>query len=129
MDDPATQASYFQEHVLSTLTEALAADMTSVTINPSDRDPNLPFKIYVALLDKWEIGYPLSERLALRALHTLETGVEMLLGSTDVVVRAQGDDVSRCYHNSASLTRIDSHDPLFTLLSVESYRASALRSD
>jgi hypothetical protein len=129
MDDPAKQASYFQEHGLSTLTEALAADMTSVSIDPSDRDPNLPFKIYVALLDKWEIGYPLSERLALRALHTLETGVEMLLGSTDVVVRAQGDDVSRFYHNSPSLTRIDRHDPLFTLLSVESYRASALRSD
>jgi hypothetical protein len=53
VDDPARQAFYFQEHALPTLTEALAADMASVTINPADRDPNLPFKIYVALMDKW----------------------------------------------------------------------------
>jgi hypothetical protein len=92
-DEAEKQAEYFQLHTLSTLTEALAGDMAEATLPAETKDMNTPFKVYIALLDKWEIGYPLSEALALRALETLRDGIETLKGSNDATFRIQGNDV------------------------------------
>lgn len=35
-----------------------------------------PFKIFISLLDKWEIGAPLSEALVFDAFQALKNGVE-----------------------------------------------------
>lgn len=98
-DEAEKQTDYFHSHALSTLTEALAGDMTEATLPAQTRDMNTPFKVYIALLDKWEIGYPLSEALALRALETLRGGIETLNRSSDATIRAQGSDVGVSFKN------------------------------
>lgn len=49
--------------------------MQSIT---SESDPQRPFKIFLSLLDKWEIGSALSERLVIPALRAVQTGLPKL---------------------------------------------------
>lgn len=51
--------------------------MSSLT--PSTPDRQRPFKIFISLLDKWEIGAPLTEVLVLDAF----TAMERLLRPND----------------------------------------------
>lgn len=72
-DDSSAQRAYFVKHGLDLVAESLTAEMTQTTTlgstpgAPSSR----PFKVFIALLDKWEIGHPLSERIAYDAFVVL----------------------------------------------------------
>jgi hypothetical protein len=43
-----------------------------------------PFKIFVSLLDRWEIGGPVTEALVIDALTALQTGMERAEDNDDV---------------------------------------------
>lgn len=55
-------------------------------VNPSvEYSESRPFKIFVSLLDKWEVGGPLTEVLVYNALKAIERHVEAdIEGSEDV---------------------------------------------
>lgn len=55
-------------------------------VNPSaEYSESRPFKIFVSLLDKWEVGGPLTEVLVYNALKAIEKHVETdTEGSEDV---------------------------------------------
>lgn len=55
------------------LTLAAQADMEAQSIDSTDRQR--PFKIFISLLDKWEIGAALSEVLVLDAFAALQTSL------------------------------------------------------
>lgn len=38
-------------------------------------DVQKPFKIFLSLLDRWEVGAALSDRLAIPALHAIRAGL------------------------------------------------------
>lgn len=45
--------------------------------NPSpEYSPSRPFKIFISLLDKWEIGSPLTEALVFDSFRALKQGIE-----------------------------------------------------
>lgn len=48
-----------------------------------------PFKIFISLLDKWEIGSPLTDTLLYDALRALQNSIEQKTESTDDVRRSQ----------------------------------------
>lgn len=58
-------------------------------VNPSaEYSESRPFKIFVSLLDKWEVGGPLTEALVYNALKAIEKHVEMNTeGAEDVRFR------------------------------------------
>ncbi len=62
---------------------------------PAAREPNLPFKVYIALLDKWEIGYAVSEALALRALEILREGMGAAAGKSLSQGEVEQENVGR----------------------------------
>ncbi|KAI5481667.1 cellular morphogenesis-related protein [Pseudohyphozyma bogoriensis] len=64
-----TQIVYLKEYGLELLRCALKADMDAQTTDTLDRQR--PFKIFISLLDKWEIGGPLTEVLVLDAFASL----------------------------------------------------------
>jgi hypothetical protein len=51
----------------------LQTDMDAQTVDSVDRQR--PFKIFISLLDKWEIGAPLTEALVLDAFAALRTAL------------------------------------------------------
>lgn len=55
-------------------------------VNPSaEYSGSRPFKIFVSLLDKWEIGGPLTEVLVYNALRAIEKHVEAETESSEDV--------------------------------------------
>lgn len=42
----------------------------------TEYSPSRPFKIFISLLDKWEIGSPLTEALVFDAFRALKQGIE-----------------------------------------------------
>ena len=55
-------------------------------VNPStEYSESRPFKIFVSLLDKWEIGGPLTEVLVYNALKAIEKHVETETESSEDV--------------------------------------------
>jgi hypothetical protein len=60
------QSQYFEEHGLNLVVESLRQDMMADHVN-AVVERQRPFKVFIALLDKWEIGGPLSRALALDA--------------------------------------------------------------
>ena len=55
-------------------------------VNPStEYSESRPFKIFVSLLDKWEVGGPLTEVLVYNALKAIEKHVEMETESSEDV--------------------------------------------
>lgn len=55
-------------------------------VNPStEYSESRPFKIFVSLLDKWEVGGPLTEVLVYTALKAIERHVEMDTESSEDV--------------------------------------------
>lgn len=65
-DNHEAQAKYFQSHGLGILSSTLLGEME----NPLE-DAQRPFKVFLSLLDRWEIGAPLSERLGVPALQAI----------------------------------------------------------
>lgn len=50
--------------------------MLAITSRDADEEPQRPFKIFLSLQDKYEIGGPLAELLALPALRAIKQAVE-----------------------------------------------------
>ncbi|KAF8915027.1 Dopey, N-terminal-domain-containing protein [Mucidula mucida] len=81
-----TQLAYLKMNALGLLCATLNEDMSS----PSDEySESRPFKIFISLLDKWEIGAPLTDALVLDAFKALkgliESGTD---GAEDVTMTA-----------------------------------------
>lgn len=69
------QLSYFKQYALQLVVDSLRPGMENPKLVESS-DAQRPYKIFVTLLDKWEIGAPLSDRLALPALDALRAAIE-----------------------------------------------------
>jgi hypothetical protein len=70
-DNLINQSKYFEEHGLDLVVESLRQDMMADYVN-AVVERQRPFKVFIALLDKWEIGGPLSRALALDAFRALQ---------------------------------------------------------
>lgn len=78
------QAAYFKTNGLQLLTDTLLvsprrsltvntqSDMQSVSKTRSEPDSHAPYRVFLALLDKWELGEALSRKLAVPALETIK---------------------------------------------------------
>ncbi|KZT08595.1 uncharacterized protein LAESUDRAFT_757319 [Laetiporus sulphureus 93-53] len=82
-EDSQRQIEYFKAHALDLLRSTLRDEMFSPL---ADYSPSRPYKIFVSLLDKWEIGFPLTEVLVYDAFKALKATIEA--GSDS------GDDLS-----------------------------------
>ncbi|OCF39597.1 hypothetical protein I317_06612 [Kwoniella heveanensis CBS 569] len=71
-DTPAEQITYFKDFGLELLASTLQRDMECLSSSTDIAEAQRPFKIFLSLLDKWEVGSPLSERLALPALRAIK---------------------------------------------------------
>ncbi|KAK4703671.1 hypothetical protein P7C70_g2546, partial [Phenoliferia sp. Uapishka_3] len=71
-EDSETQVAHLKEHGLALLREALKLEMDAQSSNLETLDRQRPFKIFISLLDKWEIGAPLTEVLVLDAFKALK---------------------------------------------------------
>ncbi|SCZ93044.1 BZ3500_MvSof-1268-A1-R1_Chr6-2g08425 [Microbotryum saponariae] len=67
------QVAYLKEHGLELVREALKLDMDAQSVDSVDRQR--PFKIFISLLDKWEIGAALTEVLVLDAFAALKVAL------------------------------------------------------
>ena len=55
-------------------------------VNPSvEYSESRPFKIFVSLLDKWEVGGPLTEMLVYNALKSIKKHIEVETESSEDV--------------------------------------------
>ncbi|KAI5120784.1 hypothetical protein M0805_002411 [Coniferiporia weirii] len=80
------QRDYFHSHALGLLVETLKDEMYHPS---SEYSSARPFKIYVSLLDKWEIGAPLTEVLIYDALKSIKKSVdESTDGGEDILITA-----------------------------------------
>ncbi|KAK4333987.1 Protein dopey [Rhodotorula toruloides] len=77
-DSSETQVAHLRQHALDQVKDALKEDMElAVSASTSSSEPaqatlrQKPFKIFISLLDKWEIGAPLTEVLVLDAFESL----------------------------------------------------------
>lgn len=72
-ESPNDQVDYFKAHGLDLLSSTLLLKMekSMVEEDGGDDDPQKPFKIFLSLLDKWEIGGVLSEKVAIPALRIM----------------------------------------------------------
>ncbi|KAF7303085.1 Dopey-N domain-containing protein [Mycena kentingensis (nom. inval.)] len=75
------QIAYLKEHALELLKTTLKEEMTSPS---GDYAESRPFKIFISLLDKWEIGASLTESLVFDAFKAIKHLVET----------AEGEDVT-----------------------------------
>ncbi|KAI0081169.1 hypothetical protein K474DRAFT_1768894 [Panus rudis PR-1116 ss-1] len=67
------QVAYLRTHAL----DLLAATLRDEMFNPSaEYSHSRPFKIFISLLDKWEVGSPLTEVLVLDAFKAIRKAVE-----------------------------------------------------
>ncbi|TXT04269.1 hypothetical protein VHUM_04267 [Vanrija humicola] len=65
------RVKYFKTNGLALLTETLSRDMDKLASTSDFSEGQAPFKVFLALLDKWEVGESLSENLALPALRSI----------------------------------------------------------
>lgn len=65
---PEKQVAFFKEHGLDLLATTLEHDMRLLPNANDVADAQTPFKIFLSLLDRWEIGESLSHRLAIPSL-------------------------------------------------------------
>ncbi|WRT65559.1 uncharacterized protein IL334_002504 [Kwoniella shivajii] len=71
-ESPSDQIRYFNENGLEILASTLQNDMESLSSRTDLAEGQKPFKIFLSLLDKWEVGSALSERLAIPALQAIK---------------------------------------------------------
>ncbi|KAL1409508.1 hypothetical protein Q8F55_003491 [Vanrija albida] len=65
------RVKYFKANGLSLLTETLSRDMDKLATANDFAEGQAPYKVFLALLDKWELGESLSENLAIPALRSI----------------------------------------------------------
>lgn len=80
---PEKQVAFFKEHGLDLLATTLEHDMQQLPSANDVSDAQTPFKIFLSLLDKWEIGESLSHRLAIPSLEA--SRVTAIAGHQDEV--------------------------------------------
>ncbi|KAJ8503598.1 hypothetical protein ONZ45_g10714 [Pleurotus djamor] len=68
------QLAYFKAHALDLLTRTLKEEMMTPS---ADYMESRPFKIFISLLDKWEVGAALTEVLVYDAFRAIKTLVEV----------------------------------------------------
>ncbi len=85
--------AFFKEHGLDLLASTLEHDMRQLPSANDVADAQAPFKIFLSLLDKWEIGEWLSDRLAIPSLEA----------SRETAVAGHQDEVS-CISRQKKLT-------------------------
>ena len=72
-EHPEKQEEYFNKHAKTLLVDTLRDEM----FEPStEYAATRPFKIYVSLLDKWEIGAPLTDVLIYDSLRAIKQALE-----------------------------------------------------
>ncbi|CAE6451535.1 unnamed protein product [Rhizoctonia solani] len=83
-EQPAVQVAYLKANGLSLLVSTLKDDMYGL----DDMSDTRPFKIFVSLLDRWEIGGPLTESLVVDAFGALKGALERSPDNLDIVTAA-----------------------------------------
>ncbi|KAF8684488.1 Dopey, N-terminal [Rhizoctonia solani] len=83
-EQPATQVTYLKANGLGLLVSTLKDDMYGL----DDTGDTRPFKIFVSLLDRWEIGGPLTELLIIDAFGALKNALERSPDNADLVTAA-----------------------------------------
>ncbi|KAJ7665387.1 Dopey, N-terminal-domain-containing protein [Mycena polygramma] len=79
------QVVYLREHALELLQSTLRDEMVSPS---GEYAESRPFKIFISLLDKWEIGAPLTESLAFDSFKAIKHLIENADGGEDVTMTA-----------------------------------------
>ncbi|KAH7886231.1 Dopey, N-terminal-domain-containing protein [Phlebopus sp. FC_14] len=73
-DEKSTaQSAYFKQHALQLLSSTLKNEMFTPSGEYSE---SRPFKVFISLLDKWEIGSPLTEALIYDALKAIRMHIQ-----------------------------------------------------
>lgn len=71
-EDSQSQMDFLRAHGLELLQESLGSDFIEQEDDSADvADRQRPYKTMLSLLDKWEIGFPLTEAIALDLLRSL----------------------------------------------------------
>lgn len=89
-----SQIVHLQQHALELLCSTLKHDMMSPS---GEYAESRPFKIFISLLDKWEVGGPVSEILVYNAFEAIKA----LMGKAD-----EGEDVSELALSMFPLSKI-----------------------
>ncbi|KAJ6623058.1 Dopey, N-terminal-domain-containing protein [Mycena sp. CBHHK59/15] len=79
------QVTYLREHALDLLHSTLKDEMTAPS---GEYAESRPFKIFISLLDKWEIGAPLTEILVYDSFKAIKQLIEAADGGEDVTMTA-----------------------------------------
>ncbi|KAF7307364.1 Dopey-N domain-containing protein [Mycena indigotica] len=79
------QIAYLREHALVLLRSTLKEEMTSPS---GEYAESRPFKIFISLLDKWEIGASLTESLVFDAFRAIKYLIETADGAEEVTMTA-----------------------------------------
>ncbi|CAE6478176.1 unnamed protein product [Rhizoctonia solani] len=83
-EQSAAQVSYLKANGLDLLVSTLKDDMYGL----DDTGDTRPFKIFVSLLDRWEIGGPLTESIVVHAFGALKNALESSPDNLDIVTAA-----------------------------------------
>ncbi|QRW09045.1 hypothetical protein RhiLY_08044 [Ceratobasidium sp. AG-Ba] len=83
-EKPAGQVAYLKEYGLNLLVSTLKDDMYAISHTGDTR----PFKIFVSLLDRWEIGGPMTEALVIDSLTALQSGLARTEDGDDIMMAA-----------------------------------------
>jgi hypothetical protein len=110
---PEKQVAFFKEHGLDLLASTLEHDMRQLPSANDVADAQAPFKIFLSLLDKWEIGEWLSDRLAIPSLEA----------SRETAVAGHQDEVS-CMKSTQAHRRFTERHRRCTRLSSPAYCGS-----
>ncbi|KAJ7687383.1 Dopey, N-terminal-domain-containing protein [Mycena rosella] len=79
------QLEYLRQHALELLQTTLKDEMTAPS---GEYAESRPFKIFISLLDKWEIGAPLTETLVFDSFKAIKHLIEAADGGEDVAMTA-----------------------------------------
>lgn len=80
-EDKEKQVAFFKAHGLDLLSRTLLEDMEKLPLSHDMGDAQTPFKIFLSLLDKWEIGETLSESLGVASLQAIYAAAKGPMGS------------------------------------------------
>ncbi|KAJ6523556.1 Dopey, N-terminal-domain-containing protein [Mycena capillaripes] len=79
------QVAYLREHALELLQSTLRDEMVAPS---GEYAESRPFKIFISLLDKWEIGAPLTESLVFDSFKAIKRLIDNADGGEDVTMTA-----------------------------------------
>lgn len=92
-DTSESQIAYFKTNGLDLLSGTLKGDMEKLSAAADMAEAQAPFKVFLSLLDKWEIGETLSLNLAIPSLHAIQAASKGVDGSEVCDTVKLGTDV------------------------------------